>query len=174
MAIDPEKEAYREWFTARLQKLRSTKYRSAAAFAKTVGIKPESYAKYEGRSLPPHHHLVRIADGLGISVHELLTDAPPKQIPGLPPGTAEIVEATKSLDSTQRQIVLDLVESLKKQAKITTDGNCVDAKHCYSYVHDIPMTRDMFVSDEAYQRYESHIMREQEIRRELDKKPLKE
>jgi DNA-binding XRE family transcriptional regulator len=63
--------AFKREFCERLQAARKLARKEQADVAKALGIPPNTYSKYESRSLPPHHLVPLICEYLGVSLEQL-------------------------------------------------------------------------------------------------------
>ncbi len=78
---------YKKTFIARLKAIREAAGYTQTEFARGLGLKDrDAYAKYESRSLLPHHLITKVCDLTGHDPYFLLTGNPPK-----PSGTREIL-----------------------------------------------------------------------------------
>ena len=68
---DVKKRHYDRGFVARVRIARESSGLSRETIAKELGIKPDTYARYEIRVMMPHHHIPRFLALTGISADYL-------------------------------------------------------------------------------------------------------
>jgi len=80
---------YRETFCARLKNLRESAGMTQKELARELGIDKDTYAKYESRSLLPHHLIMPVCEILGVDAAFLVSgqgNTSPKTTPRPLPG----------------------------------------------------------------------------------------
>ncbi len=139
MDKNPEESDQRRIFGKRLQGFRKAKFSNVEGIAKELGIKPETYAKYEGRSYPPPHLFPMLAKILEVDILELLTG----ELSGIP----------LPLSDSAQNIALRwqaLPDALKKQSSDYIDSLSILVKTCPSLMD--PRTGEMYLRELAFYR----------------------
>lgn len=72
---------YKKAFCTRLKSIREATGLNQDDFAKQLGIKRDTYAKYESRSLLPHHLIPRVCEITGHDCWFVLTGQPGSKAP---------------------------------------------------------------------------------------------
>ena len=72
---------YRKAFCQRLKAAREAAGYTQITFAKELGLERDTYAKYESRSLLPHHLIPRVCQLTGHDAWYMLTGQSPTQAP---------------------------------------------------------------------------------------------
>lgn len=81
MTTSNEELIFNDAFCGRVKRLREEKAWSAEQMAIALGIPPDRYRKYEGRSPMPQYLIPRFAGVVGRSVEYILTGREEKRLP---------------------------------------------------------------------------------------------